>query len=123
MALLQRLEYQAFHRPEADTEACRIRDSQEKIWQEEREPRISKRGRRKPRRTMYESARALINWNSAFQGVFLYYRNRERNSLGGMQAKIVVACKAITIFYVVLQTSCEFDEERFRRDIIRPEAA
>ena len=40
-----------------------------------------------------------------------------------MQAKIAVACKAIRIFYVVLQTGCEFDEERFRRDIIRPETA
>ena len=87
------------------------------------QPRISKRGRRKLRRTMYESARALINWNPAFQEVFLYYRNRERNPLLGMQAKIAVACKAIRIFYVVLQTGCEFDEERFRRDIIRPGAA
>ena len=85
--------------------------------------RISKRGRRKLRRTMYESARELINWNPAFQDVFLYYRNRERNPLLGMQAKIAVACKAIRIFYVVLQTGCEFDEERFRRDIIRPGAA
>lgn len=84
------------------------------------QPRISKRGRRKLRRTMYESARALMNWNPEFQDVFLYYRNRTRNPLGGMQAKIAVACKAIRVFYVVLQTGCEFDEEKFRRDIIRP---
>ena len=51
------------------------------------QPRIRKRGRRKLRRTMYESARALMNWNPAFQEVFLYYRNRQRNPLGGMQAK------------------------------------
>ena len=87
------------------------------------QPRISKRGRRKLRRTMYESARALITLNPAFQDVFLYYRNRTKNPLGGMQAKIAVACKAIRIFYVVLQTGCDFDEEKFRKDIIRPEAA
>lgn len=87
------------------------------------QPRISKRGRRKLRRTMYESARALMTWNPAFQNVFLYYRNRTKNPLGGMQAKIAVACKAIRIFYVVLQTGCDFDEEKFRKDIIRPEAA
>lgn len=87
------------------------------------QPRISKRGRRKLRRTMYESARALMNWNPAFQDVFLYYRNRDRNPLGGMQAKIAVACKAIRVFYVVLQTCCEFDEEKFRKDIIHLEAA
>ena len=87
------------------------------------QPGISKRGRRKLRRTMYESARALINWNPAFLDVFLYYRNRTRRPLGSMQAKIAVACKAIRIFFVILQTGCEFDEERFRKDIIRPEAA
>ena len=87
------------------------------------QPRISKRGRRKLRRTLYESAKALFNWNPAFQDVFLYYRNRERNPLGGMRAKIAVACKAIRVFFVVLKTGCDFDEERFRKDIIRPEAA
>ena len=87
------------------------------------QPRISKRGRRKLRRTMYESARALMQWNPAFQDVFLYYRNRTRKPLGSMQAKIAVACKAIRVFYVVLQTGCDFDEEKFRKDIIRPEAA
>ena len=87
------------------------------------QPGISKRGRKKLRRTMYESARALINWNPAFLDVFLYYRTRQRNPLGSMQAKIAVACKAIRVFYVILQTGCDFDEERFRGDIIRPEAA
>lgn len=87
------------------------------------QPRISKRGRKKLRRTMYESARALITWNTAFQDVFLYYRQRGKNPLGGMQAKMAVACKAIRIFYIVLKTGCDFDEERFRKDIIRPEAA
>ena len=87
------------------------------------QPRISKRGRRKLRRTMYESARALMTWNPAFQDVFLYYRSRTKKPLGGMQAKIAVACKAIRIFYVVLKTGCDFDEEKFRKDIIRPEAA
>jgi transposase len=87
------------------------------------QPGISKRGRRKLRRTMYESARALINWNPAFLDVFLYYRNRERRPLGSMQAKIAVACKAIRVFFVIMQTGCDFDEERFRKDILRPEAA
>lgn len=87
------------------------------------QPGISKRGRRKLRRTMYESARALINWNPAFLDVFLYYRNREKKPLGGMQAKIAVACKAIRIFYLIMKTGCDFEEERFRKDIKRPEAA
>ena len=85
-------------------------------------PCISKRGRRRLRRTMYESARSLISWNEAFSEVFMYYRYRTRNPLGGMQAKIAVACKAIRIFYTILKTGCEFDAEKLRRDIIRPEA-
>ena len=87
------------------------------------QPRISKRGRRKLRRTMYEAARSLITWNPAFEDVFLYYRGREKKPLGGMQAKIAVACKAIRVFYVVLQRGCDFDEEKFRKDIIHPQAA
>ncbi len=87
------------------------------------QPGISKRGRRKLRRTMYESARALINWNPAFLDVFLYYRNREKKPLGGMQAKIAVACKAIRVFYIIMKTGCDFEEERFRKDIVRPEVA
>ena len=51
------------------------------------QPRISKRGRRKLRRTMYESARALINWNPAFQDVFLYYRNRGGIPLEGCRRR------------------------------------
>ena len=31
------------------------------------------------------------------------------------------ACKTNRVFYVVLQTGCDFDEERFIRDIIRAE--
>lgn len=87
------------------------------------QPRISKSDRRKLRRAMYESARALTKWNPAFQDVFLYYGNRKKNPLGGVQAKIAVACKVIRILYVVLQTGCEFDEDRFRKDIIRQETA
>jgi len=87
------------------------------------QPGISKRGRCKLRKVMFESARSLINWNPAFLDVFLYYRNREKKPLGSMQAKIAVACKAIRIFYVILQTGCDFDEERFRKDIIRLQMA
>ena len=51
------------------------------------QPRISKRGRRKLRRTMYESARALMTWNPVFQDVFLYYRNRTKKRLEGCRQR------------------------------------
>ena len=34
-----------------------------------------------------------------------------------------VACKAIRVFFVILKRGCDFDEDRFRKDIIRPESA
>ena len=71
----------------------------------------------------WNSSSGLMQWNPAFQDVFLYYRNRTYKPLGSMQAKIAVACKAIRVFYVVLQKGCDFDEEKLRRDIIRTEAA
>lgn len=104
-------------------EAARLEIVKKNSGKKKGQPGISKRGRRKLRRIMYESARALMTWNPAFQDVFLYYRNRQKNPPGGMQAKIAVACKAIRVFYVVLQIGCDFDEEKFRKDIIRPEVA
>jgi len=53
-----------------------------------------------------------MQWDPAFQDVFLYYRNRERNPLGRDAGYV---CKAIRVFYVVLQTGCDFDEEKFRK--------
>lgn len=111
-----------FYPPEADTETCQTGDYKEKLREKERAIMDQQEGQEKTAEDNVQSARALISWNPAFQDVFFYYRNRERNPLGGMPAKIAVACKAIRIFYVVLQTGCEFDEERFKRDIIRPEA-
>ena len=86
------------------------------------QPCISKRGWRRLRRTMYESARSLISWNEAFSEIFMYYRYRTRNPLGSMQAKIAVSCKTIRVFYTILTTGCDFDAEKLRRDIILPEA-
>ena len=60
---------------------------------------------------------------SGISGCVSLLQEATEESLGGMQAKIAVACKAIRVFYVVLQTGCDFDEEKFRKDIIHPEAA
>ena len=70
-------------------------------------PGISKRGRRRLRRVMYEAARALMIWDPAFGDLFLYYRNRMCHPLGSMQAKIAVECKAIRVFYAILKHGCD----------------
>ena len=83
-------------------------------------PRISKRGRVRLRRVLYEAAGSLTSWDEAFHEVFLYYRKREKHPLGRMQARIAVACKVIRIFHVILKTGCDYDQEKLRSDIRRP---
>ena len=36
-----------------------------------------------------------------------------------MQTKIVIACKAIRVFYTILRTGCDYDQEKMRDDIRR----
>ncbi|MGN0362447.1 MAG: IS110 family transposase [Bilifractor sp.] len=86
-------------------------------------PGISKRGRRRLRRVMYEAARALMIWDPAFGDLFLYYRNRMCHPLGSMQAKIAVECKAIRVFYAILKHGCDYDSKKLQKDIIRPATA
>lgn len=86
-------------------------------------PGISKRGRRRLRRVMYEAARALMIWDPAFSDLFLYYRNRMCHPLGSMQAKIAVECKAIRVFYAILKHGCDYDPKKLQKDIIRPATA
>lgn len=62
---------------------------------------------------MYESVRALLNWNSVFQDVLFYYRNCIKNTLGGMQTKAAVEGKVIGVFFIVLQISCNFKRGKF----------
>lgn len=47
----------------------------------------------------------------------------EKNSLGRDAEKIAAECKAIRIFYAVLQNGCDFQKEKSRKDIIRSETA
>lgn len=86
-------------------------------------PGISKRGRRRLRRVMYEAARALMIWDPAFGDLFLYYRNRMCHPLGSMQAKIAVECKTIRVFYAILKHGCDYDPKKLQKDIIRPATA
>lgn len=79
------------------------------------------------RKFFLEYLECYADWNSS-SGLMLLKeaplpQGILKTGAGGMQAKIAVACKAIRVFYVVLQTGCDFNEEKFRKDIIRPEAA
>ena len=39
-----------------------------------------------------------------------------------MQLRIAVACKVIRVFYVILKTRCDYDQEKLRSDIRKMKA-
>lgn len=84
---------------------------------------ISKRGRRKLRRLLFQAVLPLIRSNEDFREVYTYYTTRKDNPLKGTQAVIAVGCKLIRIFYVLLSHGTDYSSTRFRPDILRPEQA
>lgn len=85
------------------------------------ESRISYRGRKRPRYVLYEAALSLVARNPEFRKIYEYYRTREKNPLKKMQSLVVVACKVIRVFYVMLSKGVDYALEKMMRDIRRPE--
>ena len=81
---------------------------------------ISKRGRRKLRRVLYQVVLPMLRSNPEFREVYEYYTNRLKNPLKGKQAVIAVSCKLIRVFYTLLSKGVDYDAARLRADIIRP---
>ena len=82
---------------------------------------ISKRGRKKLRRILFQAVLPLIRSNAEFADVYEYYTTRQNNPLKGKQAVIAVGSKLIRIFYVILTKGVEYDADRMRSDINRPQ--
>ena len=81
---------------------------------------ISKRGRRRLRRILFQAVLPLMKSNPEFREVYEYYTNRLKNPLKGKQAMIAVSCKLIRVFYTLLSKGVDYDAARLRSDIIRP---
>lgn len=84
---------------------------------------ISKRGRKKLRKILFQAVLPLIRSNDEFSEVYRYYTTRQKNPLKGKQAIIAVGCKLIRIFYTLLTKGVDYDAGRMRTDIIRPQNA
>ena len=82
---------------------------------------ISRRGRKKLRKILFQAALPLIRSNDEFREVYHYYTTREKNPLKGKQAVIAVGCKLIRVFYAILTHGVDYDANRLRTDIIRPQ--
>ena len=82
---------------------------------------ISKRGRKNLRKILFQAVLPLIRSNDEFREVYHYYTTRQKNPLKGKQAIIAVGCKLIRVFYAILTHGVEYDANRMRTDIIRPQ--
>ena len=87
------------------------------------ESRISYRGRKRLRYTLYEAAISLIGKNAEFREIHEYYRTRKENPLKKMQSVVAIACKVIRVFYAILTKGVDYDPQKLMSDIRRPQAA
>ena len=81
--------------------------------------RISKRGRRKLRKILYQVMVPLLARNKEFRGIYDYYVTRVKNPLKRRQAMVAVSCKLIRVFYAVLIKSVDYDRFKMMSDIHR----
>ena len=82
---------------------------------------ISKRGRKKLRRLLFQAVLPMLRSNSEMREVYEYYTTRLKNPLKGKQAVVAVSCKLIRIFWSMLKNGSVYDAQRLRTDIIRPQ--
>ena len=85
------------------------------------ESRISYRGRKRLRYTLYEAAISLIGKNAEFKEIHEYYRTRKENPLKKMQSVVAIACKVIRVFYAILTKGVDYDPQKLMGDIHRPQ--
>ena len=83
--------------------------------------RISKRGRRKLRRILYQVMIPLLARNKEFREIYDYYITRVKNPLKRRQAMVAVGCKLIRVFYAVLTKGVVYDRTKMKSDIHRSE--
>ena len=83
------------------------------------ESRISRRGRKRLRYTLYEAAISLIGKNAEFREIYEYYRTRKDNPLKKMQSVVAIACKAIRVFFAILTKGVDYDPQKLTSDIHR----
>ena len=82
---------------------------------------ISKRGRKNLRKILFQAVLPLIRSNDEFREVYHYYTTRQKNPLKGKQAVVAVGCKLIRVFYAILTRGVDYDANRLRTDIVRPQ--
>ena len=84
---------------------------------------ISKRGRKRLRKILFQVMLPMIRNNAEFREVYEYFTTRQNNPLKGKQVIIAAGCKLIRVFYAILKHGVDYDPQKLRLDIVRPEMA
>lgn len=82
---------------------------------------ISKRGRKKLRSILFQAILPVVANNKEFQELHKYYITRTVNPLKKKQSLILLCCKLIRIFYVILKKKVKYDPQKMMNDINRPQ--
>ena len=84
---------------------------------------ISKRGRKRLRKILFQVMLPMIQNNAEFREVYEHFTTRQNNPLKGKQAIIAAGCKLIRVFYAILKHGAEYDPQKLRMDRLCPESA
>ena len=82
---------------------------------------ISKRGRKRLRKILFQVMLPMIQNNSEFGEIYQYFTTRQKDPLKGKQAIVAAGCKLIRVFYAVLKHGVDYDPQKLRTDMVRPE--
>jgi len=80
---------------------------------------LSKRGRKRLRKLLFQAVMVLVAKNSEFRQLHLYYTNRMDNPLKKKQSLMAISCKVIRVFYTLLTKGLTYDGEKMMNDIQR----
>lgn len=81
------------------------------------ETKITKRGRKGLRKTLYLAARSLVLHNPAFRALHEHYKTRQHRPLKAKESLIVLCRKLIRVCFVMAKKQCAFDGEKMLEDI------
>jgi transposase len=81
---------------------------------------ISKRGRARLRRLLFQAVMPLVANNAEFAEIHRYYTTRRNNPLKKKQSIIALSCKLIRVIYALVTKDIEYDPNKLVSDIHRP---
>ena len=81
---------------------------------------ISKRGRARLRRLLFQAVMPLVATNAEFAEIHRYYTTRSNNPLKKKQSIIALSCKLIRVIYALVTKGVEYDPNKLISDIHRP---